>query len=722
LIEMILAAISHHGRPVTHADVARDSNPIRWWRCQGRVDPMAGIAELTSAARMAFPSAFESGPRFTASPSVQHRFAGLVMLADWIGSDTRYFPYRDDPQQDRLGFASGQADRALAAIGLVPPAFRLARPFEEVLRPHKPSPLQQLMDVGLSGDDDSRIALVESETGSGKTESALAWFLRLYRDRLVDGLYFALPTRVAARELYERVRGFIDAAFPDPTTRPGPVLLAAPGYVRVDGQALLVDPDGTLWEDDATERRRERQWAAAHPKRFLAAPIAVGTIDQALLSVLKVKHALLRSVCLDRSLLVIDEVHASDPYMRQLLQALLEGHLKRGGHALLLSATLGDSAASVLLSTGPRNLSEAEQVPYPAVRTKSKVHPVPAAGPSKRVAVEWVASLEDTAVVPAIIEALAQGARVLAICNTVSRANSLLRGVEASGGVSTSGLFSVRGVVCPHHGRFARVHREVMDATVSARFGAGSPDGPNLIVGTQTLEQSLDIDADWLVSDLCPMDVLLQRIGRLHRHLRHNRPAGFGRARVSIRVPEGMDLARFLRGDDLRAAAGLGLVYPDGRVLQRTLQVLLERGGLELPRDNRSLIEQTTHHEAFAHLSSEWQRHGRAVEGKAAAMRHAALASVSNDLPFGQLTYAAPDEALTTRLGITNWRIQLAHAVSEPFGTTVQEIELPGHMVPKRERLPGQVNPQPTAEGFRFAIGANHYRYTRFGLERDDDA
>lgn len=723
LCAMLLAAFSHHGKPVRRADAQIDRRPVRWWLPRGSVDPMRGLAELACAARISFPEAFKSAPALHMRAQTQQRFAGLVMLADWIGSDTRFFPYREDAGQDRSAFAVRQAKRALSAIGFASQTVRDARPFIETFPGRQPTPLQAWLADGPVAPEGSRVVIVESETGSGKTEAALAWFFRLYQASVVDSLYFALPTRVAARELYERVRGAVESAFPA-ETRPAPVLLAAPGYVRVDGQPLLPDPDGRLWEDDATERRRERQWAAAHPKRFLAAPVAVGTVDQALLSVLKVKHALLRSVCLDRSLLVVDEVHASDPYMRQLLLALVSQHTARGGHALLLSATLGDAAASAWLKTPALSLAAAEQMPYPAVRTPAGLHPIAGTGRSKSVTIDWIEGFEDTAVLPRIVQAVQHGARILVVCNTVGRANTLLRAIEADGRCPPSALFSVSGVACPHHGRFARAHRELLDAEIGKRLGVASPNGPLLLIGTQTLEQSLDIDADLLVTDLCPMDVLLQRIGRLHRHRRSARPSTFAAPQVLVRSPQGFDLSVALRSNgDLRAPAGIGLVYPDGRVLQRTMDELRARGRIEIPRDNRALVERTTHPEALEWLGDPWRRHGAQVEGNAMAMRRAAETGANNDsLPFGELAYGAPDEAVTTRLGADTWRLPLARPVDHPFGVPLSEIDLPGRMAPPGVQPPEVIDPEPTAEGLRFVIASRRYRYTRFGLEREDDA
>lgn len=720
---MLLAAISHHGRPVRPADAMGDRDPARWWRTHAGISPSHGVSQLIAAAREAFPAAFGYAPPVHAPPALQQRFAGLVMLADWIGSDTRHFPYRNDPTQHRAAFARERADHALTVIGIAPTGLRVCRSFEEAFAGRQPTPLQQLMASQLSVADSARVALIESETGSGKTEAALAWFFRLYTQGCVDSLYFALPTRVAARELYERVRLSMERAF-DEAGRPRPVLLAAPGYVRIDGQSVLPIADGCLWEDDAVERLRERQWAAEHPKRFLAAPVAVGTIDQALLSVLKVKHALLRSVCLDRSLLIVDEVHASDPYMRQLLQALLASHSARGGWSLLLSATLGDSAASALMGTAPRPLASAARVPFPAVRTPSAVHGVPSSGRSKVVSVRWIDGLDESAVLPALAGAIEQGARVLVICNTVKRANALLRLAEDSGRIPREAFFAFTGVSCPHHGRFARPHREVLDAALSMRMGVGSRDGPLLLVGTQTLEQSLDIDADLLVTDLCPMDVLLQRLGRLHRHARQTRPAGFREAQVLVRAPPDRQLTAFLQpGGVLRAPAGLGSVYPDGRVLQRTVDEVLHRGVLEIPRDNRALVEATTHPEALALLGAEWQEHGAFVDGTALAMRRAAEVNLScGSEPFGTLRYGAPEEIITTRLGSDSWRLKLAHPVSHIFGTLLEEVDVPGWLLPADCVPPETVDPELTPESFRFSVCDRRFRYSRFGLERDDDA
>lgn len=725
---MLLAAISHHGRPVSCNDVyATGSDRIaRWWRPHGDRDPMAGLAALAEAARAAFPAAFvRNGPPMTATPELQQRFAGLVMLADWIGSDTQFFPYRRSQDEDRRALADEAAKRALSGIGLMPPASRPLVEFNATFG-FAPNALQALLAGGEALNPSSRLVLAESDTGSGKTEAALAWFVRLYADGNVDGLYFALPTRVAARELYGRVCRAIEKAFPDPSIRPGPVLLAVPGYVRVDGaEPSLPDPDGTLWDDDALARRGERLWSSERPKRFLAAPIAVGTIDQALLSALQVKHALLRSACLDRHLLVVDEVHASDPYMSEVLKALLDGHTGRGGHALLLSATLGEHARASYFGRPAFELDAACTLPYPALTTSSKTLAVPSSGHRKSVRVKWIDRLDEATLLDPLYAALQAGARVLAICNTVARANALQRAVEGDARFRSEWLFSVNGTACPHHGRFTREDREVMDAAVSTRLGKQGGAGPLLLVGTQTLEQSLDIDADLLITDLCPLDVLLQRIGRLHRHDRP-RPLGYADAQVLLRVPEGGDLTRFLdaKGTVFRGPAGIGRVYADARIVQRTLDLLDNGRRIDLPSDNRRLVEQATHPEALKQLTDpRWPRYAREVLGRELQQRRLAFGAVIENQPFGQLHYPGTDELVRTRIGDEHLIVPVAHPMSHCFGTMIRSVSVPYHMRPHGiDRWPQQVDVEAMLGGFRFAIGPQRYRYTRFGLEKDDDA
>lgn len=731
---MLLAAIFHHGKPAYKHDIG-DSNQIdrlkRHWQPRDGIDPFVGLRELGTTARNAFPAAFkESAPPISVTIELEHRFAGLVMLADWLGSHREaFFPF--EHEGNRIEWSQRQARKALAAVGLDVSAAR-DRIAKQLPTFHDtfgisgaPRPLQS----ALASAELPPLLIAESDTGSGKTEAALMHFLALLAAGKVDGLYFALPTRVAARELYGRVNAAMKRVFGNDCP---PVLLAVPGYAQVDGERPGILPTGEHLFHEEEQKRRDRTWAAERPKRFLAAPIAVGTIDQALFSTIQVPHAHLRAACLDRSLLVIDEVHSSDVYMRYLARRLLKRHCKAGGRALLLSATLGTAArAEYLHPETSRPEAEpfavAASLPYPALSAPEQPtrHLPDPASRSKTVQLEPLPVLQaPETLLPRLREALHSGQRILVVLNTVGRAVALARMADANPELARA-MFSVNGIRCPHHGRFARADRELMDRAVSEKLGRNSPDGAVLLIGTQTLEQSLDIDADWLITDLCPIDVLLQRIGRLHRHDRGPRPMPV----CTVLLPEESDFSAFLntRGEVRRGnLAGFGTVYEDLRILQLTRDLVADSPVVEIPRDNRTLVESATHPEHLTGLKGEaWERHGMHIDGTGLAKVLAAHAAAIPDKHFGDFSFSdwmsdKDSQHLATRLGLNDRTLSLGGSYRTPFGQTIAEINIPGHLAPNTEIEQAHLV---SLEGDTLLIqadpaGQTIYRYSRFGLEK----
>ena len=347
---LLVASISHHGRPIkdTQADVGA---VIIWKKLSDTYDPAVVLKDIGERVVAIYPQAFEAVDKpLPDTPAFGHLFAGLVQLADWLGSDTNFFPF-SEKGEDRAVTAKERARKAIAVIGLDADDWRsklnaCAPNFAVTFGILKPHPIQAEMD-----DNFGPLVILESETGSGKTEAALWRFVHLFRAGLVDSLYFALPTRVAASQVYNRVQTAIKNLWPE---NPPLTIRALPGYVNADGGDVKYLPNfEVLWSDNPDDAKAHQRWAAESAKRFLAAPIAVGTIDQALLGALQVRHAHMRHAMLARSFLVVDEVHASDPYMTVLLEHLLKAHLNNGGHALLLSATLGSTARNVILHLHP---------------------------------------------------------------------------------------------------------------------------------------------------------------------------------------------------------------------------------------------------------------------------------------------------------------------------------------------------------------------------------
>ena len=377
---LLLAALSHHGSPIQLDDL--NSNPIIW-RSYGVLVPEEKVRHIAALARQWFPRAFDPTIHpLPSKPAFQHMFLGLCILADWIGSNDRdgWFPYVGVPDDHYIGKAREKAEKAVregVKLNISEQREAVASTSERTfsdLFGFAPNAIQTAaQDTPLN----EPLVIIESETGSGKTEAALWRFARMYRDGLVDGLYFALPTRSAAVQLHGRVEKFASKFFPE--GHAPKVVLAVPGYgPDDDAEAIAMHLYDSHAAGHGDEEKSDKPWASENSKRYLAAQIAVGTVDQAMMGALKVKHAHLRAACLARNLLVVDEVHASDAYMRRILKELLNAHLDAGGYALLMSATLGSVARTQWLADRRRNihatlppLEDAKHAHYPAITTKS---------------------------------------------------------------------------------------------------------------------------------------------------------------------------------------------------------------------------------------------------------------------------------------------------------------------------------------------------------------
>ena len=739
---LFIATLSHHGRPL-QLDGGLSENPALWQRYR-QLDPLECVERIGRLVQGWFPAAFSEGaPPLPSAPAFQHTFLGLCNWADWIGSNEAWFPYFDTPQGDYFQLAQKRAKGAISAIGLDLSGQRSAFTGVPVpgfgeLFPHIDGPPKAIQQAAAADTPlDERLVIIESETGSGKTEAALWRFAKMYEAKLVDGLYFALPTRAAAVQIHGRVKGFIARLLPE-SHRP-PVVLAVPGYEPGDDADAIGLPGYNPWWDDHHDA--ERPWATENPKRFLSAQVAVGTVDQAMMGALKVKHAHLRAACLSRNLLVVDEVHASDAYMSRILRALLEAHLGAGGYALLMSATLGSSARRSWLAAGqsPRavdslSLEEAIGSPYPAVSTTApdgeSLRRVEENGQPKTVGVSLEPVMHDfDAVARRALEAAREGAKVLVVRNTVGHAIRTQQALEEAAGPGDKGLlFDVGGVVTLHHGRFAAVDRQLLDRRVEELLGKERDAGGRVVVGTQTLEQSLDIDADLLITDLCPVDVLLQRIGRLHRHRRDSRPNGH-EARACIVLTPGDDLSPLLaRTENANGLGPHGGVYEDLRTLEATRRLAAGRGEWRIPEMNRELVERATHPEALkaivAELGDEWQVHANNVEGgqiadgltaaNAILRRDKSFFTDNRDVLFGSL-----EERIRTRLGDDRVDVVFDQPPASPFvgSPRIERLAVSTRWLGGADvREP--VSPDTTDGGFAFTIGDRRFIYDRLGLRR----
>ena len=525
----IRAVTGHHGQP-PEAGGYWDQHFDRREDCAAIFPFVADLRALlfdTDAAAIPSQAAPEEFHRV--SQELSWWIAGIAVLADWLGSNTDYFPYRADPDapmslRDYWDLARQQAVTALDATGVLPVRCGRALSFAELF-PHiaKPSPLQSwAAGVGIA--EGPQLHLLEDVTGAGKTEAAVALAHRMMAAGQADGFFIGLPTMATANAMYDRIAQVYARLFSDRAS----LVLAHGSRNLVEAFADSVLPPGPRDADaqqaDDSATARCTAWLADHNKRALLAAAGVGTIDQALLAVLHSRHQSLRLLGLFRKVLVVDEVHACDAYMLGVLKTLLEFHGRAGGSAILLSATLPLYMKQALLNAfarGCRSSAPAiREQAYPLVTVWRSASPQALDETvvqtrddvRRRIAVRYVA--EESQAVDVIDGALAAGQCVCWIRNTVADA------------VIAFDLFRPRlsaDRLMLFHARYALKDRLDIEERVLAYFGPAS--GPadragRLLIATQVVEQSLDVDFDVVVSDLAPIDRLIQRAGRMRRHAR----------------------------------------------------------------------------------------------------------------------------------------------------------------------------------------------------------
>lgn len=603
------AATGHHGRPPQSGD------GMTLQQAFTRDDDEAAMTFVRQARQLLLadvvPGTFDWRTLAAASRRLSWWLAGIAVLADWIGSNTHWFGYVSDPDfglQRYWQRAQQQAIVALAESGVLPVDAARATDLTGLFpRIATPSPLQQEC-VGLALSDGPQLFLLEDVTGAGKTEAALLLAHRLMADDRADGIYFALPTMATAGAMYGRLEECHRRLF-DPAADPSLVLAYAANRLDPRFQSsVLADPGTDLDGNDAgppdTAGARCRAWLAESRKRALLAHIGAGTIDQALLAVLQARHQSLRLLGLFGKVLIVDEVHANDAYMHQLLQRLLTAHAAGGGNAILLSATLPANMRAGLVLAFRKGLGCADAVhgaidaAYPLL-TRIDSGPMALARPlhtrpqlRRRVGVRMVD--DRSAVIGHLVATAADGHCGAWICNTVADARAAFRDLRHA--LCERGLAADR--LSLFHSRFAMGDRRRIEDAVLDDFGTkdhGQRAG-RLVVGTQVLQESLDLDFDAMVTDLAPIDLVIQRAGRLHRHVRD--------AGGALRSDGGADARDapelWIHGPlpDTEARAGwyrdafpiAAHVYPDHAALWRTAH-WLQRGGFRMPEDARNMIE-----------------------------------------------------------------------------------------------------------------------------------
>ena len=516
--------------------------------------------------------------------------SGLTSFADWIGSNEEWFPFGGPEDcSDLLGWfikRRARAEHALDTIGWEhrTPLSIEPKSFKQIFG-FTPRPLQQKVADILNDVSEPIILLIEAPMGEGKTEAAFFAHLELQRRFGHRGLYVALPTKATGNAMFERTLKFLRN---QETNRKLDLQL-------LHGAVLLNDTFQNLrlsgiHDPDEGGDIRAREWFTSK-KRALLSEYGVGTVDQALLPILPVRHNFVRLWGLANRVVVFDEIHAYDAYTGTLLIHLLRWLLALGSSVVLLSATLPPSIRRKLAEVVSAYLPEQEKeyprlsVFYPGVVDQKHFE----ADHSRSRALRLLGIPPDIpSVYSAMVEHLADGGMGLVLVNTVQRAQELYRifpegEILEREGQRVGKRLSDGTEVFLFHGRFPADRRQKREDQALEAFGvSGIRSGRKILIATQVVEQSLDLDFDILATDLAPIDLVLQRAGRLWRHARDFRPI-----REPILMVAGLtEVVPPSFGKPL----WWGAVYRED-ILLRTWSLLLSKHHLMLPDEIDTLVQ-----------------------------------------------------------------------------------------------------------------------------------
>ncbi len=520
--------------------------------------------------------------------------AGLVSVADWIASNERFFPYWENEcnLHNYAETARASADDFLDRTRWKhwsPPnhSCRIAELFGDIAK-RELRPVQQAVEEQL-GPQMTRpgLVIIEAPTGEGKTEAAVYladhWAVELGQ----RGYYFALPTQATSNQMFGRIRAYIAHRFAGKHVN----LMLQHGHAALSAEFDEMLRNADLYGVAAVDEDGEREGAVqaaewfTYRKRGFLAPFGVGTIDQALLSILQTKHFFVRLFGLAHKTVIFDEVHAYDTYMTTLLERLLEWLASIQSSVVILSATLPNEKRKSLLKAymkgqGTQMIDDSLKASYPritwALGDEVCDDHIETSDLNRRsIRLNWI-EREPDKLGEKLSTALSEGGCAAVICNTVGRAQDVYSALKRFFPNEELDLF---------HARYLHRDRAEREARVLKRFGPNAQDRPYrmVLVATQVIEQSLDLDFDLMVTDIAPVDLILQRVGRLHRHERDGRPTGLCHPTIWICKPAMDDNIPMFD-------SGTSAVY-DAHILLRSYLALEGRDCIDIPHDVESLIE-----------------------------------------------------------------------------------------------------------------------------------
>ena len=523
---------------------------------------------------------------------------GIVILADWIASSD-YFALAEDwlHRPDGEEQAKQRAEQFLMLSGLTAQVADFGDGFHDVW-PNIPKEgmrgLQTEIEL-LFQQTQERISVVlmEAPMGEGKTEAGVFAAIQMAKQWGKYGFYVGLPTAATSNQMVGRMRTLLKLHQLSDSVR------------LLHSMAWLIDGDDTQpWPKFETEEERYAASWLLPVRRGLLNSYAVGTVDQAMMSVLLVKYGVLRMLGLAEKALVIDELHSYDIYMSEILQRLLEWCKALEIPVVLLSATLPPEKKTQMLS---HYTDRPIQTSYPSITAVTEsgnviVRPVSRTAKRHTVSIELYPILhQEEQIAEKAGKLVKDGGCLCILLNTVRQAQETYQAIKAKG---------FDGELLLFHARFPVGQRDQIEQRCIRLFGKEKSARPRkaILVATQVVEQSLDVDFDVMMTSIAPIDLLLQRLGREFRHEDTPRPPHFTVPRFYVLIPN--EIGKF-EAD--------GYVYPEC-LLQQSIHLLEERSEIQIPEDLSTLVEQGYNPEAAPQKELNlWVDHLMENQVKAAA-------------------------------------------------------------------------------------------------------
>lgn len=529
--ESVAAVVgAHHGVPAESKNIkAQDLNKKRKRDIVGYKNYFgnneANLVSLESAWKTIIDKALEySG--FEAikdipelSVHAQMVISGLLVVADWIASNTDYFPLIsvDEIGEESLyPFRTNQAWEKIAFPDMwKPQRFLFSNTIFKQIYSFSPNNVQRkIMDIS-SNISFPGIMILEAPMGCGKTEASLSAAEILASRFEKNGLFFGLPTQATANGIFPRIQNWAEKQADDEVHS----IQLKHGSSALNKVFRRIQ-DG-IYENDVDDGLIVHSWFCDNKKACLDT-FVVATVDQMLMSALKRRHVMLLHLGLSEKVVIIDEVHAYDAYMNQYLERAIQWLGAYKTPVILLSATLPAKRRMSLIRAylQSSNSSECyeENTSYPLLTwtdgKEIKQQELPYNGEHKNV---FITKCCGDEIISIINEAINSGCCIGIIVNTVGRAQELTKIISEK----------LTENILLYHAQYIMPDRAKKETELLEKIGKSSNYETRnglVVIGTQVLEQSLDIDFDLLITDICPMDLLLQRIGRLHRHSRDYRP------------------------------------------------------------------------------------------------------------------------------------------------------------------------------------------------------